>query len=279
MKKVLLATTVLVATAGFASADVKVSGFGFAGASFNGTTNATTAKSGLRFEFTGSVETDGGVSLSAYTRVTNGTPGTTPVVNTAGVAGGDVFARNKVTIKASGVTVAVGSTNGAMKSLGRVAYYKGYDDGGTFWVDNARGVSQLNDGGNNVYVSYAINSFTVGVASDIAGNTTDFGAQYSANGITVGAGADSKNNWMVAAKYDGGAWDVAIATASDNVVTLTAGYDIGGGTNISVGADNRGNTTNFGLDVSHDLGGATASFTVGQRANTTTAGAGIIFNF
>jgi outer membrane protein OmpU len=282
MKNILLATTVLAATAGFASADVKVSGYGFAGATTNGTT--TTAASGLRLEFTGSAETDGGIKMSAYTRVTNGTPGTTPVVNTAGVAGGDVFARNKVTISANGLTVAVGSTNGAMKSLARNAAYYGFNDGGVAGFDN--NASTLNDSGNNVFVQYAVSSVKVGIGSNIpaagAATVIDFGAQYSSNGFTVGAGADNTagaSKWMVAASYDGGAWSVGVGTASNNDVTLKASYDIGGGTTIGVAGESTGGNTNFGLDVSHDLGGATASFTAAQVAGATSAGAGIIFKF
>jgi len=216
MKKVLFATTALIATAGVASADVTVGGYGFLGATFDGSTNTTTVSHKMRVTFKGSVETDSGIKFTAASRMN--------ISDTTKDAAANALERGKITMSSGGLTLAVGATNGAMKSLARVASYQGFNDGGVVGMDS--NTSTLNDSGNNIYIGYAAGDFKVAVGADIAGTTQDIAASYTVNSFTIGAGADSNNEWMIAASYDGGNWSAALGANSDNDIVLKAGYDI-----------------------------------------------------
>jgi outer membrane protein OmpU len=69
MKKLLIATTALVATAGVAAADVSVGGNGRMGVVYNG--EDLNFSSRLRIAFTASGETDGGLSFGGSIRADN----------------------------------------------------------------------------------------------------------------------------------------------------------------------------------------------------------------
>jgi len=85
MKKILFATTALIATASMAAAEVKISGYGRFGLDYNDgndrivanqgpggsglLTSSTNITSRLRLQFDMSTETDGGVTLGARARV------------------------------------------------------------------------------------------------------------------------------------------------------------------------------------------------------------------
>ncbi|WP_295535702.1 porin [uncultured Thioclava sp.] len=73
MKKVLFATTALVLSAGFASADVTLSGYGRFGLQYNDSAAAgvseTTVESRMRLNIDASKETDGGVTFGGRVRV------------------------------------------------------------------------------------------------------------------------------------------------------------------------------------------------------------------
>jgi outer membrane protein OmpU len=73
MKKVLFATTALVLSAGFASADVTLSGYGRFGLQYNdgvaATAAETTVESRMRLNIDASKETDGGVTFGGRVRV------------------------------------------------------------------------------------------------------------------------------------------------------------------------------------------------------------------
>lgn len=75
MKKVLFATTALIATAGMAAADVRISGYGRFGLDYNEANGATVGvsetnlTSRMRLQFDASTETDGGVTFGARVRI------------------------------------------------------------------------------------------------------------------------------------------------------------------------------------------------------------------
>ncbi|KIC18080.1 MULTISPECIES: porin [unclassified Leisingera] len=86
MKKVLFATTALIATAGMAAAEVKVSGYGRFGLDWNEANDVVAGRSDtnitsrFRLQFDASTETDGGVTVGGRIRAQaesrDGTPGT-----------------------------------------------------------------------------------------------------------------------------------------------------------------------------------------------------------
>jgi len=188
MKKVLFATTAIFAFAGAAYADghssVTVGGYGFAGIKDDGDdTNGTDGAqviSKIRLTFAATVETDAGVTFGASTRMN--------ISNNVQNVEANALERAKVTMKAGGFNLAVGATNGAMRSLARQATFFGFDDGGTLGFDNSDGGGNADfvrrsDAQNNVYASYTTGGLTVGVSTNIDLDSTEddlneFGVQY-----------------------------------------------------------------------------------------------------
>lgn len=273
MKKVLFATTALIATAGMAAADghssVTVGGWGYAGIFDNGTD--TDAVSGVRFTFKGSVETDNGISLTASARMTTLDNAETPTA----------LSRGKVTIASQGLSVAVGATNGAMRSLARTATFYGFNDGGTFAVDNSAGaITRVSDAGNNVYASYTTGGLTFGISSDVAGNTTEFGVKYAFDAWTVGLAANDDDDWMLSVKYNSDTIDVGLGFNSEDVSVLTLSYDVSPMLEISAAFGDYDGTSRAGLQVAYDLGGASLIGAVGDvDGGASTASLGVVFSF
>jgi outer membrane protein OmpU len=273
MKNVLFATTALIATAGIASADVSVGGFGYLGVVFDG--SETSVSHATRLTFSGSVETDSGIAFTASSRITISDN------NDNGALG-----HNKITMTSGGLTLAVGATHGAMKNTARIATFHGFNDGGLYYTAGGSGVdnniSSHNDSGNNVYIKYAAGDLTVAASSDVAGATQEIAASYTSNSFTIAAGVNTSSDWMVGAKYNGGDWNVGLGTNSNSDIVLTAGVNISDATSIGFGVDAAsGGTINaVGLQVSQDLGGASLIGAVGQvGGNTTVASLGVMFSF
>jgi outer membrane protein OmpU len=224
--------------------------------------------------FTGSVETDGGISFTAFSRITI----------TDNNDNGDL-GHNSITMKSGGLTLAVGAKHGAMKTLARVATFHGFNDGGLYYTAGGSGVDNnvgLGDGGNNVLVRFDSGDFSVAAATDVAGTTQELAASYTFNSFTVAAGVDSNSQFQVKAAYDGGQWNVALGTNDNSDVVITAGYDISDATSLGFGVDmdQNQNINAVGLQVSHDLGGASLIGAVGQvGGNTTVASLGVMFSF
>lgn len=118
MKKVLFATTALIATAGMAAADVTISGYGRFGLDYNdfndkaalGTEgfSKTNITSRLRLQFDMSTETDGGVTLGARFRA--------QAENRDGISSGAVFNGARFFATYGGFTLGVGNILGAIEN-------------------------------------------------------------------------------------------------------------------------------------------------------------------
>lgn len=110
MKKILIATTALVATAGMAAADIKLSGYGRFGLDYNGGAAAGTSKTQvnmrMRVNIDGSVETDTGVTFGGRIRLqyTDGDTGAT-------LSPAQLYATYE------GMRLEVGNANGAFDSV------------------------------------------------------------------------------------------------------------------------------------------------------------------
>jgi outer membrane protein OmpU len=123
MKKVLFATTALIATASVAAADVRMSGYGRFGLDYNsnngdlvnnGLANTagiseTNITSRLRLQFDMSTETDGGVTLGARFRAQAESRDNTP--------GGAVFNGARFYASVGGFTLGVGNIIGAIEGM------------------------------------------------------------------------------------------------------------------------------------------------------------------
>ncbi len=177
MKKILLATTVLAATAGFASADVSISGkgrMGLAQANVAGKVE-TQFSSRIRIQFDASGTTDGGLSFGASVRNDQDGVGNTANGNSTVFVSG-----------AFGKLIFGDVAGGASDSL----------------VGQISGVGFTGLGDTNE-INY------------LKGTATAVRYDYSSGALSVALGASQTNaangadKMSVAVKYDGGTWNVA----------------------------------------------------------------------
>ena len=288
MKKILLASTALAFSAGMASAQVAVGGYGFMGITNNAA--GTTVNHGARLTFTGTVQADHGVTFTMFARQTISAGGNTgsvfalsPAAPNA-VANNATFDRLRVDVSAMGLTLSVGNTNGAVRTLARTAYYYGYNDGGIYGADTgSTGTGFQTDGQQNVTARYNYDAFSVAVSAPIAGGSAEIAARYSASGITVAAGVNTAagNPYALHASYNGGDWTIGAGYASlNNRFVVGGSYNFDAFT-IGAAVQSTGGATDYGLNVGYNLGGgATLSATVAvNAAGATTVGAGAFFSF
>jgi len=293
MKKVLFATTALVATASVAAADVTFSGYGRFGVKYTGSTDAVAdssmdVTSRLRLQIDMSAESDGGVTFGARTRMqtAEGSAGT-------GMNGVRFFARS------SGVEVGVGNIYGALEFMpgmypidlgltGLGYQYTAYQFNGDAYSSGGNGAS----GSNGVEVMYSAGDFAVHVSASDTSDRIAAHAAYKMNGWTFALGvqnSDLATDTELAASVGGtvGMASVTLSyadngTSGDHTV-LAASFDVGAATKVLAYVANADAyaDTSFGIGAHHDLGGGTslrggvASLASGQ----TIADLGVRFNF
>ncbi len=272
MKKVLFATTALVATAGVAAADVTFGGYGRFGVQYlenaagNDETNVT---SRFRLIITATAESDMGVTFGAMTRIQQnnsdenlaiddgpdgiaGTPDDFPIVDGpagTGINGVRFFARS------GGLEVGVGNIFGALENMpGQYVIDAGLTGMGyDYTVYNFRG-DAIDSGGNGaagqngVEAIYSMGDFTAHVsASDINDRIAAVGA-YTFSGYTFALGlqdSDSARDTEVTAAVSG--------TFGPALVSLA--YARNGDDNGVIGA--AGNGDHYALAARFDIGAAT----------------------
>jgi outer membrane protein OmpU len=259
MKKVLLATSALVLTAGVASADIALSGYASAGVT--STEGDSALGSFLRLNVNAAVETDSGIGLSVFARLVeqNGVNADANTAGAAEAAGG--LNRTKITMTSGGLSMAIGATNGAMTAMGRQIACFGFDDGGICYHNAQAG--QLSDGTNtdNVLVTMNAGDFTVGVSSNGDGSTTEIGASFVAGGVSVGVAMDNDDRWAAKLGYTVGGVALGLGTNDASDLVLTAGYDVSASTALALAYTDKAAGQAFGLQLTQDLG-AGASFIV-----------------
>lgn len=280
MKKILIATTALVATAGVAAADITMGGFGYIGVKDTGTAAGAVVDNGVRLTFTGTVETDAGVTFTAFGRLTQASNDARN--NAAGID----FSR--VSVAYSGLTVTVGNTHTAMNTYARGMSAWGYDNGGVWFrtmQESGMGTQADSSGGSRVLASYSFGDFTVGVGANADGNDTDgasmdIGGRYSANGITFGAAIDDDSNWQLEAGYKINQIGLRAAANSDDSFMVGASYDVDSALSVAVAYYDKAGVDDLGLNVTYNLGGgATLSATAGQAGSEEVYGLGVQFSF
>ena len=314
MKKILLATTVLVGTAGFAAAEVSLSGNARMGVTYDeSATNELAFNSRARVVFTLSGETDGGLSFGASFRADNASNNTTSIVEPSAAcldAAEDLLDE---------LNCFVGnSQGGAVQGLA-----------GTVFISGAFG--KLSMGDTSSAAENAVGDFAeIGYAGTGFGNENTFIAtgdnemalyEYSAGGVTfmasVGQPSDGVSTMSIAAKYSTDAFSVAVgyedndagadhtiigATAALGGVNLKAVYgkaDLGGVdfeqyglgaayTMDAVTVEAYYRTTDlagteadyYGIGVEYDLGGgATLAGGIADADGNTLADLGVKFTF
>lgn len=252
MKKVLLATTALVLSAGVASAEISLSGGGYVGV--DGTTNDLNYSSRFDLNVSGSVESESGVSISAFTRIRTSN-GATAVATTP-----------RINVSVGAVTLSFGNTDSAIRArsnpwascVGNLGDYCAYSVIGN-------GFSSTNGAGaDRVRLDYAAGDFTVSVSSSFSGEDTELGASGKMGAVSANVGYKMAGDTDASYVIDlGGAFG-----------TVNAGVRYGSDAGADAEASVYGNTTfgattagiylsnddadAWGVGMSHDLGGGVA---------------------
>jgi outer membrane protein OmpU len=207
MKKVLLATTALVLSAGIASAEYSLTGSAAAGigrdnngdgANNNGEFHVYNSGS---IDIAASTETANGLTIAVSTSVSFGT---SFAFDDGGFADEDgAIGAPTLTISGSGVTLTFA------------------DDG----VDHL----QNDDDAGDVGVSYSSDTMSVGAVLDVDGTNYDWSANgsFTTSGVTVSAAFDANEDYTLGVAYSAGAVSASLETDGD-VNTLGLGYSAEG---------------------------------------------------
>lgn len=262
MKKVLFATTALVATAGVAAADVTFGGYGRFGVLYSeGAADEWSLTSRFRLIVTGTAESDNGLSFGAQVRyqadghqgsrvsasgvtVTTTTPTTTTLtVVTALSGGGAGFNTPRFWVTSNGFTVSVGNVLGAIEnmpnmytgSIGLTGLGYGnvvYNSGANPWAADA--YSSGGSGSQGIDVIWSGGAWGVHLSHswDDQGNAgrgfdrTGLAVSYAFGNWTLGAGyqdgGTGDTEWVLTSGTNFGNWDVAFNIA-DNAGGLKYG--------------------------------------------------------
>ncbi|GAA6181712.1 MULTISPECIES: porin [unclassified Shimia] len=313
MKKILFATTALVATASVAAAELAVSGSARFGLTYEeNRAEETILEQRIRINFTGIAETDGGVKFEARIRLESNEGFTSDAGNSTsngstGVGPGAVgFA-----VSTGGLRVDVGSVSDVLDS-GDHFSWGGTGVGFTGFIEQnsnkegfiANGFSGAgNEDANTVKVLYSAGDFAVSASyteandlpaadADAAEENFQVGASYSFGAHKVGlayGSSDSSDQWVLGAGGSFGdfGYNVIVGDndAQDDILVGASGsYAISAATTlvaaVSTGGDTA-NDTSFGIGVNHSLGGGvTLGAGVGSNAaGNTAADLGVKFSF
>lgn len=308
MKKVLFATTALIATGGMAAADVTLSGSGRFGIVYNDNaalTASTKVEKRMTINIDGSGSTDGGLEFGGRIRLRSDENNSTAASAANVFMGNDMF------------RITVGNTDGAL--LNRVGYYQGTVGlTGLQWA--------------NVSFNIGTNTFYLNSFSSRGGGTADVvRLDFNVGGFGVSLSTDSTGDHTsgtsedaVAVSYNFGDWTAAAGFAKDangvgvdamsasingsigdfgvglgytdldtvgNKVTLSGAYSFGdtsvtafvastsedtvGSAGLAAGQDDM----SYGIGFTHSLGGAVLAGGVSSNYGATMADLGVRFSF
>ncbi|MCA2006243.1 porin [Tritonibacter mobilis] len=308
MKKILFASTALIVTAGIASAEVTLGGYGRVGLLYNeGNANETEIEQRMRLNITGIAETDAGVKLEARFRIQSDSASNSSIAGSAAGAAG--FA-----VSYGGLRVDVGNVSNVMDSGDQVDLF-GYGVGFTSFLEhNANfgaptvGFDNENQDFTTVKASYAFGDFSTSVSyyDDKVANDEQFqiGLGYTlANGMSIGAvysDTDSEGDyWVLGLNGTAGAVGYSVIVGdgdnqNDTSFGASINYEVSSATSIramvssgdvidtdGVGGTDFDDDVSYGLGFRHGLGGGvTLAGGVGSnnRGNTM-ADLGVVFNF
>ena len=276
MKKVLLATTALTLSAGFASADVSMSGTGGAGV-FGAAGADLSVYSGVDLGFALSGASDNGMTFTASLDMGGG--------HTLDVGDFELDTQDMVTDENASVAIGVA---GVTITLSQNGVDDLYDDdiAGDIGVSGAMGdltysvVTGLEDEDpTSLSIGYSAGAISGSVATSDEGDASNMTVSYAMGDITVSAeadtdrtGADTSSVTVSYAMSDG--MTVSLENSED-VNEVSVAYASGA---ISVGltADDAA-TESWEATMAYDLGGG-ATFNLGTNQDETTF-AGVGFSF
>ncbi|WP_133485474.1 porin [Aliiroseovarius marinus] len=269
MKKILFASTALVASAGFAAAEISFSGEAGIGVIYDGTDWAANHYTTLSVSMAG--ETDGGLSFGASFDITTGTTGGAVDASSAYIEGG--FGK----LSAGDIDNAVDATVGGLADVG----YSGLG------VDNL-GETQKGTSGADFLYQGSFGDFSVAASAQLDGGSDwAIAAGYSMGDYKFAAGVEDAAGDTVYAISAGASFgDFGVnALFAKNSDTSAESYGIDatyamGATSVTVAYGNDGTDEAFGLGIGYDLGGgASVNAGVAEVAGTTVADLGIIMTF
>ncbi len=303
MKKVLFATSALVASTGFASAQgIELSGFAEMGI-YGGSGMETQFFTDIDVTFTMSGETDNGLTFGASVDLDEGGSGAAAVANNADDGGATIF------ISGNFGTVTMGDTDGALDwATKEVPTGSGSinDDEEVGAYHGMGGLDGLHDGQILRYDhSVGAFGFAVSVELDDTAATDDvwgIGANYtfdfSGGSATIGAGYQEGGSGQEATAISVGValdsglsagviWgegDLDQAGANDDeYVSVGVAYSFDAitvGLNWAQDTDNGVETDGFGFSAGYDLGGgASVRFGYGEYGSSDSFSLGVRMNF
>jgi outer membrane protein OmpU len=248
MKKVLFATTALVATAGVAAAEVNFSGYGRFGLGYQEDRTQTTTVTGagadelvgtaddvraaattesddvilvsrFRLNIDAIAETDGGVRFEGRVRLQADDDG-------QGEAGQAQLSGARYSVIFGGLRVDAGNISGAFDNL---ANYYGYEVGLETFLGQYSGVnysfasfSSTGAGVNGVFFQYAVGDFAFGASYDQAA-TVAIPAAAAGTGTGTGGVAPADPLVVPGTTTDADRWDIS-ATYTFNNITAALAY-------------------------------------------------------
>ena len=276
MKKVLFATTALVATAGVAAADVTFGGYGRFGVIYvEGATNETTITSRFRLQIDATAESDNGITFGARARIQQDNDGDSNGANLGedAASAGGTFRSDRIETgingiryfaRSGGLEVGVGNIYGAIDSMpGMYPVELGltglsYD----YILNQAGGYSATYDsdgngaaGRNGVEVLYAMGDLKAHLSYSELDDTT-----LSARGDFDGDLEGERIEGYLAYTFSG--WTVALGLqdsdiAGDTELALTVGGNVGVADLTFGYADNGTGGDAFAITAAFDIGAAT----------------------
>jgi outer membrane protein OmpU len=249
MKKILLATSVLAATTGFAAAEVTVSGDARMGVIYNGTDTLFTSRARVKFSMVGT--TDGGVEFGASFRAHDA----------GGAVGNTAMTAGSVYVSANGLKLTMGDNDSAANAL--VGHVSGVGLTGLGDWNELRYLGQTD---TSVLVEYTTGALTFAASSsqlNAADEALSVAAKYSTDAFTVALGyedAAGVDHLALKGQASFGAATVKAVISDtdiagdDTQIALSLDYAAGAGT-YTLFVTDEGDVNNIGIGASYDLGG------------------------
>ncbi|MEM5520544.1 porin [Sulfitobacter sp. AS59] len=295
MKKVLFATTALVATAGVAAADVTFGGYARFGVVYNDTAtgDSTDVTSRFRLQIDTTAESDAGVTFGARARIQQNNTDNTNSPSGTGINGVRFFART------GGLEVGVGNIFGALEfmpgmypidlGLTGLGYdYTAYNFRGDAYSSGGDGAA----GANGFELMYSMGDWGLHLSASDDNDRVAGHVSYSMGGFTIALAAQDSSlatDTEMAATIGGtvGPADFTLAYADNGTdgdhIVLAASFDVGAATNVEayVADAESQPDTGYGIDFNHNLGGGTSlrGGIAKRLSGDTRADLGVRFNF
>jgi outer membrane protein OmpU len=285
MKKLLIASTALVASAGFAAADVTLGGSANMGVKYNSaglpSGNNTELHYEVDFDVKGSGTTDGGLTFGASVDLDSQITSATGAVGTTPVGDAEVF------VKSEFGTLTVGGVDPATDGFGIADIGfdgLGVDDDGES-IKNANSVA-------NVHYTVTFDAFTIAIAGDTVQRDVSAMLKYDFGDFDAAIGYardNSTGNTAATVDVNAAFGDITLGGFySNGTGTLANGYGVDltytmGATKIIVAygdTDAAGDAADYGIGAEYDLGGgAKLAGGVGSVDSNTVADFGINLTF